>query len=137
MVSGETTYFTVFNKQAEDFFKNIIDGFPSTPEFEIVKKEFRSLKGGFSMLKTISEKQPQLIFKEYIVKEYRDKILNKDESFFLDKKYDITSKQKDYWIEFIANIKKIWITMDDRSKENMWNFFTLLVYLSDKCDNNS
>lgn len=127
------SYYTIFNKQADDFFKNIIDGFPSTDDFEIVKKEFRSLKGGFGMLKALDEKQPQRIFKDYIADTYRDKIMNKDETFFLDKEYDITSTKKEYWTEFIVNIKKVWMNMDHDSKENMWKYFKLLVLLSDKC----
>ena len=128
------SYYSLFNKQVEEFFKNIIEGFPSSSDYETIKKEFKSLKGGFSMLKNLDEKKPQYIFKEYIVNEYRDKIMNKDESFFLDKKYDITSSQKEYWVDFIRNIKNVWVTMNDESKENMWKYFKILVLLSDKCE---
>ena len=130
------SYHSLFNKQVDEFFRNIIDGFPSSPDYDVVKKEFRSLKGGFGMLKTLDEKKPQVIFKEYIVNDYRDKIMNKDETFFLDKKYDITSSQKEYWVDFIKNIKTVWLSMNNDSKENMWKYFKILVILSDKCDNN-
>jgi hypothetical protein len=129
----ENTFYTLFNSKADEFFKDMINGFPR--EYEQVVGEFKTLKSGFNLLKNVDEKKPQKVFREYVVAEYRDKIMNRDESFFMEKKdFDIASKRKEYWMEFIEMIKTAWSSMDDANKDIIWKYFKLLVVLSDKCD---
>jgi hypothetical protein len=114
-------YFTIFNQKADEFFKDLIDGFPKTPEYNV--------------LKNMDNKQPQRIFRDYIIETYRDKIANEDESFFLSKNdFEITSRRKEYWMDFIDKIKMAWAKMDDENKKIIWKYFRLLVALSDKCE---
>lgn len=128
-------YFTIFNQKADEFFKDLIDGFPKTPEYNVVVGEFRTLRSGFTLLKNMDNKQPQRIFRDYIIETYRDKIANEDESFFLSKNdFEITSRRKEYWMDFIDKIKMAWAKMDDENKKIIWKYFRLLVALSDKCE---
>ena len=129
-------YYKLFNEKADEFFKDLINGFPVTPEYEKVVSEIKTLKSGFSLLKNVDEKKPQKIFRDYVVAQYREKILNADESFFMDDNNDfgITSKRKEYWLDLINKIKLAWNNMDACNKDIIWKYFKLLVFLSDKCD---
>lgn len=128
-------YYNLFNEKAEEFFRDLIDGFPRTPQYELVISEFRTLKSGFALVKNMDLRTPQRVFKDYVLANYRDKILSKDESFFLSQEeFPITSRRKEYWMDFIGKIKEAWALMDDGTKDIIWKYFILLVFLSDKCD---
>ena len=59
--------------------------------------------------------------------EYRQKILNKDETYFLEKNVD---KSNDSFQE-ILEIKSIYNQIDESSKENIWLYLQTLVILSE------
>jgi hypothetical protein len=129
-------YHDLFNEKADEFMKDLINGFPHTPQFEKIISEVKTLRTGFNLLKNVNANTPQRIFRDYILVTYRDKIDNKDESFFLEKEdFDIASSRKEYWMDFISKIKIAWASMDDANKDIIWKYFKLLVFLSDKCDN--
>lgn len=132
----DATYHKLFNQKADEFFKDLVEGFPHTLEYEKIVSEFKTLRSGFNLLKNVDEKKPQRVFRDYVLTTYRDKIIYQDESFFLDKTdFDITSRRKEYWIDFIDKIKMAWTSMDDSNKDIIWKYFRLLVFLCDKCDN--
>jgi hypothetical protein len=60
---------------------------------------------------------------------FKKKILNKDETFFLNKKID--NSYTDYMDDMIG-IKQIYHTLDKQSKENIWNIVLALVYLAEE-----
>jgi hypothetical protein len=74
--------------------------------------------------------------------DYRDKIMNKDESYFsseknkseIDKKINLSkanqSEEKMYLKE-IFRLEGIWTELSPSSKENVWDFMQALIYLSD------
>lgn len=59
--------------------------------------------------------------------EYRQKILNKDETYFLERNVD---KSNDSFQE-ILEIKSIYNQIDKSSKENIWLYLQTLVILSE------
>ena len=125
----------LFNETADEFFKDLSEGFPALPEYDVLRSEFATLKLGFNVLKTCDEKKPQRVYKDYVLSQYRQRILDEDETFFLEtNEYDITSKRKDYWLDLIGKIKIAWTSMDEENKKIIWRYFKLLTYLSDKCD---
>ena len=125
----------VFNSKADEFFKDIIEGFPKTSEFDNVVPEFRTLTSGFALLRNVDERRPQKVFRDYVLNNYRDMIANEDERFFLETSdFGITSQRKEHWIDFIDKLKIEWKSMDNASKSIIWKYFKVLVYLSDKCD---
>lgn len=122
-------YFNLFNEKLDEFFKDIIIAFPKI-------NEFNKFKVGLTMLKNINPKSPQNIFNNYIIQKYRNAILIRDERFFLDiTDFDINSKRRDYWIDFINQLKLIWQTIDDNNKDIIWKYFNILLILNDKCLN--
>ena len=58
---------------------------------------------------------------------YKKKIINKDESFFLNKSMDNTNYMDD-----IIGIKSIYHTLDKKSKDNIWDIMHALVYLAEE-----
>lgn len=122
-------YFNLFNEKLDEFFIDIIIAFPKI-------NEFSKFKVGLTMLKNINPKSPQNIFNNYIIPKYRNAILIRDERFFLDiTDFDINSKRRDYWIDFINQLKLIWQTIDDNNKDIIWKYFNILLILNDKCIN--
>lgn len=129
-------YYNLFNEKVEEFFKDLIEGFPRTPQYDVVVGEFKTLKSGFSLIKNVDIKTPQRVFRDYVLVNYRDKIVSKDDSFFLAQEdFPITSRRKEYWMDLISKIKQAWTIMDATTKDIIWKYFKLLVFLSDKCDN--
>ena len=124
----------VFNERVTEFLNDMISGFPTGPEFEALKTEFRTFKSGFNLLKSMDDKKPVTVFHEYVVRNYRDKILSEDESFFLNREYDITSS-KEYWMDVIGKIRQAWALMDADARSVVWKYFKVLVVLCEKCLN--
>ena len=127
--------YKLFNGTADEFLRDLINGFPATPEYEVLRSEFSTMKLGFNFLKTCDEKKPQRVFQEFVLSRYREQIMSEDESFFMETtEFDIKSSRKDYWLDFINKIKQAWTSMDAESKKIIWRYFKMLTYLSDKCD---
>jgi hypothetical protein len=77
---------------------------------------------------------PQQVFQMYVLSKYRDAMLNSDETVFLNHTYEeVDGNEKEYWLKFIDQIKKIWKTLDDSNKRVIWKYFHVLIVLSDKC----
>jgi hypothetical protein len=57
---------------------------------------------------------------------FKNKIIEKDETFFLNKNVD------DDYMDDVIGIKKIYHTLDMQSKENIWEIILALVYLAEE-----
>lgn len=124
---SKTAFFERFNDKTEEFIKDLTASFPTI-------EQFKYFKSGFTMLRNFDPKSPQRIFNTYINSSYREYILNRDESFFLNHDIDVhSSERKEYWNEFINYIKDIWKTLDEDNKEIIWKYFHVLLVLNDKC----
>ena len=120
-------FFDRFNEKTDEFLKDLTTSFPDV-------EQFRYFRSGFNMLKNLDPKSPQRIFNTYVSTQYRDYILNKDESFFLNHEIEVSyTDRKEYWNEFIGYIKNIWKSLDDDNKDVIWKYFHVLVVLNDKC----
>ena len=73
-----------------------------------------------------------IIFNEYLGL-YRQKILDKDETFFLENDYDIVNKYNDQEIfDIINKIKHYWTQLDNNNKTKIWDYLLLLIKISDQ-----
>tara|TARA_B110000858_G_C17714839_1_gene432370 strand:- start:16 stop:390 length:375 start_codon:yes stop_codon:yes gene_type:complete len=59
--------------------------------------------------------------------EYRQKIMNKDETYFLEKSINKSNNS----FQEIFEIKEIYKEIDDSSKKNLWLYLQALVILSE------
>jgi len=124
---NKEVYYNLFNDKVDEFFKDLIQSFPNITDF-------RKFKTGLMMLRNVNSKMPQQVFQMYVLSKYRDAMLNSDETVFLNHTYEeVDGNEKEYWLKFIDQIKKIWKTLDDSNKRVIWKYFHVLIVLSDKC----
>ena len=120
-------FYALFNEKMLEFAKDLCDVFPNVAEF----KRFRS---GILMLMNLEPKTLEGIFRTYVVSKYKNQLLKKDESFFLEhKEYEIHSQRTDYWLELIDQLKKMWVILDNENREIIWKYFHIMIVLSEKC----
>jgi len=118
--------FDRFNKVTDEFLSQLIQTFPNVTTFS-------QFKTGFHVLKTFNKYQPQSIFNTYVAVPYKDQIVEKDEQFFLNEKYDIKSDSQDYWQGFIETLRQLWKQLNSDNKDVIWQYFRVLITLNDKC----
>lgn len=126
MSAEKKTFIDRFNKSTDEFLGELAQTFPNIQQFS----HFRT---AFNLLKTVTPDKPQTFFDTYIAIPYKEKILAKDETFFLKEQYDIESDSKDYWFSFIETIRNLWSTLSDDNKDIVWQYFKVLIVLNDKC----
>jgi len=78
----------------------------------------------------------------YYAIECRDKIMSKDESYFLDDELIKTSVVREEKLDEVFKLKNIYMYLDDTSKNNVWEIFQALLilgedYIKIKYNNNS
>ena len=80
-------WITVFNEKFLEFIKDLIQTFPEDKDFKLCKQSF-------SLLQMVDERKPSEMFRAYALK-YQDRIMKKDETFFLnhDFKEELEKKQ--------------------------------------------
>jgi hypothetical protein len=112
---------TFFN-QFTDFLKQLENMYPDDTDFPVF----------ITTLDLLKSTNPMLVVKfvkENIVDSYKDKILNKDESFFLDQDY---TKHGDVDLNIIHKLKKYVKDMSSNSKDVVWKYIELLMKLTIK-----
>jgi len=112
---------TFFN-QFTDFLKQLENMYPDDTDFPVF----------LTTLDLLKSTNPILVVKfvkENIVDLYKDKILNKDESFFLDQDY---TKHGDVDLNIIHKLKKYVKDMSPNSKDVVWKYIELLMKLTIK-----
>lgn len=112
---------TFFN-QFSDFLKQLENMYPDDTDFPVF----------LTTLDLLKSTNPILVVKfvkENIVDLYKDKILNKDESFFLDQDY---TKHGDVDLNIVHKLKKYVKDMSPNSKDVVWKYIELIMKLSMK-----
>ena len=109
---------TFFN-QFTDFLKQLENMYPDDTDFPVF----------ITTLNLLKSPNPILVVKfvkENIVDLYKDKILNKDESFFLDQDY---TQHGDVDLNIVHKLKKYVKDMSPNSKDVVWKYIDLLMKL--------
>jgi hypothetical protein len=112
---------TFFN-QFTDFLKQLENMYPDDTDFPVFLTTLDLLKSTNPMLVV-------KFVKENIVDLYKDKILNKDESFFLDQDY---TKHGDVDLNIVQKLKNYVKDMSSNSKDVVWKYIELLTKLTIK-----
>ena len=112
---------TFFN-QFTDFLKQLENMYPDDTDFPVFLTTLDLLKSTNPMLVV-------KFVKENIVDLYKDKILNKDESFFLDQDY---TKHGDVDLNIVQKLKNYVKDMSSNSKDVVWKYIELLMKLAIK-----
>ena len=128
-MNREQVYYCHFNNKLTEFLKDLIATFPDD-------KDLKLFKNSFDLLKLSDENKPAILFNK-IIKNFENKIYDKDESFFLDKDYsNIVDNNVDITTSLIDKLKTNWINLSVDDKEIVWKYLILLCKLSNKCCGN-
>jgi hypothetical protein len=108
-----------FNTQLMKFFAELCKLYPDNRDFKAIKGQIRT---GLNLDKKLAVK----MFHEYVVKEFKEKILQKDEEFFLN--FDVSGTD----LESLNYIKNIWRDANEDVKNAVYKYILLLTRLCDK-----
>lgn len=119
----------VFNTKFMDLVKDLAKVFPGDQDFKIFPTTVR-------MAICANENLVRSVFHEKAAIPYKDKILAKDESFFLEHGYgDITDDVASAGgnaEDIIAKLKGCWAQLNEDNKVLIWKYLHLLILLDDK-----
>ena len=127
-MADKSVYINLFNEKAEEFCKDLVITFPEVAEF-------KKLKSGLLLLKNVDERKPREFFNSYVGANFKQQILSKDESFFINEVQNHVQGGIDnsQWQSVISLIHDIWATLSNENKENIWKYFQVLIAINDKC----
>jgi hypothetical protein len=111
-----------FFKQFGDFLTQLESMYPDDMDFPVF----------IATLNVLRTSNPIIVVKfvkESIVDSYKDKILNRDESFFIEEDY---TKHGDVNLDVVQKLKKYVKDMSPTSKDVVWKYIELLMKLSIK-----
>jgi hypothetical protein len=119
------TYLTAFNNLIFKFTDDLIETFPEENDFKVYKR-------ALTILKSANAKKMCVIFKSYSHM-YKEKILAKDETFFMLNEYSEIKKANDdeNTVEAVINKLKIyWTGLSLENKDKIWKYLETLIKLS-------
>jgi hypothetical protein len=117
----------VFNEKFSEFIKDLIETFPDDKDFKLCKQSF-------TLLQMVDERKPVEMFQIYAMK-YKEKIMNKEESFFLkhDFKEELSkSDDQNFSVELLLKLKECWKNLEQKNKDVIWSYLELLYKVENK-----
>ena len=120
------TALTAFNNIIFRFVDDLIETFPEENDFKVYKRTF-------SILKSANAKKMLTVFKNYSYT-YREKIISKDETFFISNEYSEIkhdTPDSDSVGGVIDKLKLYWNTLGNENKEKIWQYLSTMIQLSD------
>ena len=118
-------YNDTFNDTFREFTEDLIRVFPEDPEFRMYQVG----------IETTIALYPSYVAEQFIQKvtiPYGDKILMKDQSFFLSHDYEEVTTEHKGASQVIEKIKHYWNNMGSENQEIVWKYFRVLILLSRK-----
>lgn len=120
-----TSYLSAFNNLILKFNDDLIVVFPEENDFKVYRR-------GFDFLIKSNVKKVCNLFKIYTFN-YRQKILDRDETFFLkDASYSDVVNTKDEGIVLVINkLKNYWGDLSEENQKKIWDYMNTLIKLAD------
>lgn len=94
--------------------------------------EFKTGKTAIQLIKKTNPRMLLQIFKTYI-EPYREKVMNKDESFFMNKNYEEDTGSYQNILMLIGRLKEKWEDIGEDNQTAIWKYIQTLIILMDKC----
>jgi len=119
----------LFNKKLSEFIEDLIFIYPGVDDFKIFKTTC-------AWASRLDKKAPQYFFNACVVVPYEQKVMSRDEDFFLCEtyiEYNDYMNQYGQNLDIVEKLKHIWKTLDAANKEVIWKYMQVLVYLSKQC----
>jgi hypothetical protein len=114
-----------FNRTFGEFVSDLISVFPNDTEFRMVQLAITGLQ--FASPCVLQEG-----FHERVVVPFGDKILARDEGFFLDADYSKETADVEDAAQFIQKVKHMYRQMKEDDRAVVWKYMRVLVLLSNK-----
>lgn len=118
---SEKSYLKIFITQLNAFIDDLILLWPND-------NDFRVFKNGVGLLNKTNPRKIVQLFNEYVHK-YETKILEKDETFFLENEYNEIEKTENI-LNSMNKLKTYWGDLSDQNREKVWKYFEILLKLS-------
>jgi hypothetical protein len=129
-MSNKMMYIQLFNSKADEFCKDLVSTFPEV-------NEFKQLKSGMLLLKNLDEKKPREIFHSFMTEQLKDKIITRDESFFMTEVHNhatnVDGIDTSQWENIVELLRNLWVGLSNDNKESIWKYFHVLITINDKC----
>ena len=125
---SKVTTLTRFNNTVDCLIDSLIERYS---HHEYFAKELRLIKEKFTLLRKTN---PAKVVEGVLVKvyPYRKQIMEDDDSFFLQKKYEDDTKNEGNLVK-VLKIKELWDTdMDENTKKTLFNYFKVFIVLAEK-----
>lgn len=118
-------YLGKFNDTFKEFGNDIMNVFPDDDEFRMYNVAIQAsvMIHGDAIID---------VFYPMVVVPFGDKIIAKDESFFINHDYDDIQQAHEDAGSIIQKIKNYWSVMSDSDRETVWKYFKVLVLLARK-----
>tara|TARA_Y100001970_G_C13503204_1_gene494659 strand:- start:128 stop:514 length:387 start_codon:yes stop_codon:yes gene_type:complete len=125
------TLLSAFNNNLNNFITELIKTYPQEHNFIIFKNTIL-------LMQRVNPRKVLLLFIEYI-NPYKEKLLSRDESFFLNENYSSILNQtenKDNAWQLIDKLKLYWRDTSESNKNVIWMYFKQLITLGYMSYNN-
>jgi hypothetical protein len=140
-----------FYKQVDDFKTKLVYIFQQFDKKQEIT-DLNKYHDKLSMLKKANVRMPIDLFYKYVVTVYVDKILIRDDGFFLNKMTDIehlTKEEQDSYsynlgnsgskeainqqdLFFLSQIRQVWQNLQQNVKDNIWNYIQVICLLAER-----
>jgi len=115
---------SLFNKKFEEFLNDLVATYPEETDLRAMRSMLEWT------IKAMGPKVPQEMFDSCVAVPYGDKIIARNESFFLEEcPYD--TRYAD--INIVNKLKAKWKVLSDENKEVVWKYLLVLMVLNSKC----
>jgi hypothetical protein len=114
----------IFLQQLDNFLNELCDLFPESGDISLLREKY-------FLVKSANSKLVLEYFIQYIYP-HKEKIFNKDESFFLEGGGQEELKDTS-GLKFRDNIKNLWLEkLSDQNKEIIYKYFKVFIVLCEK-----
>ena len=118
------TLLSAFNNNLNKFINELIKTYSQEQNFVVFKNTIL-------LMQRVNPRKVLSLFIEYI-DPYKEKLLKRDESFFLNENYSnilSQTKDKDNAWQLIDKLKLYWKDTSETNKNVIWNYFKQLITL--------
>ena len=124
------SYLSVFTTQLSNLSEQLVNLFPGDTHSRVTHNFIK-------VMKSANPRKLHDIFSEIMVP-YKQHILEKNESFFLEHNYSEFSdraKDQETAATIMKSLKENWRTMRSEDQDTTWKYFQVLVKLNEKINN--
>lgn len=118
--------YVLFNLKFDEFLADLVATYPEETDIQAMRNMLEWT------IKFMGPKIPQEMFNNCVVIPYGDKIMAKNESFFLEE-YQHDNRQQYVDINIVNKLKTNWRKLTVENKDAVWKYLHVLMLINKKC----